>query len=266
MQIHRALNQKTARHLSFVDFLDLAKDLACVGVEPRNDLGRPFFDGIAPAEAGKMALDRGLRLLGMCEVYAFNDWNDDRAAAVEDLIATAVASGAETISLIPSVEPGRRTVPLRDVLQEIRPMLQGTGVVALIEPLGFVHCSLADKAMVIEAIAAAGARDLFKIVHDTFQHVIGGGGPIFPNHTATVHISGISDPHPALDESLDGHRVLIDEGDRCDNVGQIRAFLDAGYEGAFSFECTEPSVQDSLTLAEDIAASFAYVEHVLKRG
>ena len=30
---------------------DLAADLGCVGVEPRNDLGRPFFDGIAPDRA-----------------------------------------------------------------------------------------------------------------------------------------------------------------------------------------------------------------------
>ena len=43
-----ALNQKTASRLGFAAFLDLAADLGCVGVEPRNDLGRPLFDGIAP--------------------------------------------------------------------------------------------------------------------------------------------------------------------------------------------------------------------------
>ena len=43
-----ALNQKTASRLDFAAFLDLAADLGCVGVEPRNDLGRPLFDGIAP--------------------------------------------------------------------------------------------------------------------------------------------------------------------------------------------------------------------------
>ena len=46
-----ALNQKTASRLNFAAFLDLAAVLGCVGVEPRNDLGRPLFDGIAPGRA-----------------------------------------------------------------------------------------------------------------------------------------------------------------------------------------------------------------------
>ena len=74
-----ALNQKTASRLDFAAFLDLAADLGCVGVEPRNDLGRPLFDGIAPGRAAEMARERGLRLIGLSEVYPFNDWNADAA-------------------------------------------------------------------------------------------------------------------------------------------------------------------------------------------
>ena len=70
-----ALNQKTASRLDFAAFLDLAADLGCVGVEPRNDLGRPLFDGIAPGRAAEMARERGLRFVGLSEVYPFNDWN-----------------------------------------------------------------------------------------------------------------------------------------------------------------------------------------------
>ena len=62
-----ALNQKTASKLGFAAFLDLAAELGCIGVEPRNDLGRPFFDGIAPERAAEMARDRGLRLLGLSD-------------------------------------------------------------------------------------------------------------------------------------------------------------------------------------------------------
>ena len=76
-----ALNQKTASRLGFTAFLDLAAELGCVGVEPRNDLGRPLFDGIAPGRAGDMARERGLRFVGLSEVYPFNDWNDERCAA-----------------------------------------------------------------------------------------------------------------------------------------------------------------------------------------
>jgi 2-keto-myo-inositol isomerase len=53
-----ALNQKTTPKLGFAAFLDLAAKLGCVGIEPRNDLGRPFFDGVEPARAGAMARDR----------------------------------------------------------------------------------------------------------------------------------------------------------------------------------------------------------------
>ena len=137
-----ALNQKTAPKLGFAAFLDLAAELGCVGVEPRNDLGRPVFDGIEPVRAGEMARERGLRFIGLSEIYPFNDWNENRRAAVACLIETAQAAGAETVSLIPRVD-GRegdgaeRAKTLRAVLAEILPMLHGTGVVGLVEPIGF---------------------------------------------------------------------------------------------------------------------------------
>ena len=96
-----ALNQMTTPRLGYEAFLDLAQSLGCIGVEVRNDLGRPLFDGIDPTEAGAMAQARGLRILGMSEVYAFNDWSEDIRAKVETILAAAKASGAETISLIP---------------------------------------------------------------------------------------------------------------------------------------------------------------------
>lgn len=265
MTIARALNQKTARHLSWPDFLDLARSLGCVGVEPRNDLGRPFFDGIAPAEAGLMARDRGLRLLGLSEVYPFNDWNEARAAEVRSLIETADAAGAETISLIPRVdgqgtEDGLRQQVLRDVMREILPMLDGTDVVALIEPIGFSQSSLKHKAELVEAIEAVGAPGKFKLVHDTFQHAIAGETEIFASHTGIVHISGISDPEPPLTEEQDAHRILVDAQDRCANIEQISALLKARYQGAFSFECTDPSVQNSPSLNADIERSYRFIE------
>ena len=58
-----ALNQKTAPKLGFAAFLDLAAELGCVGIEPRNDLGRPVFDGIEPVRAGELARERGLRFI-----------------------------------------------------------------------------------------------------------------------------------------------------------------------------------------------------------
>jgi 2-keto-myo-inositol isomerase len=124
-----ALNQKTAPKLCFAAFLDLAADLGCVGVEPRNDLGRPVFDGIEPVRAGEMARERGLRFIGLSEVYPFNNWNENRRAAVR-LIETAQAAGAETVGLIPRVDRresngAERATTLRAVLAEIPRMLHG---------------------------------------------------------------------------------------------------------------------------------------------
>ena len=253
--IRRALNQKTCRRLSFEQFLDLAASLNCVGVEPRNDLGRPFFDGLSAREAATMARARGLSFLGLSEVYGFNVWSDERARQIAELIQVAEASGAKTISLIPSVDD-RPTMPLRDVMREILPLLAGKSVLPLIEPIGFETSSVRGKAELVEAIEAVGG---FGLVHDTFQHCIAGETEIFPEHTAVVHISGISDPATALDAAQDAHRILVDADDRCDNLGQIRRFLAAGFTGAFSFECTEAALLERVTGAE-IRQSFAFIE------
>jgi 2-keto-myo-inositol isomerase len=239
--IQRGLNQKTARDLPFEAFLDLAADVGCVGVEPRNDLGRPLFDGLAPKQAAAMARGRGLRFLGLSEVYGFNVWDDERAMQIQALIDLADAADAETISLIPSVDT-RPTRPLRDVMRDILPMVEGRSVLLLIEPIGFETSTLRRKAELVEAIEAVGGPQAFKLVHDTFQHVIAGESALFPAHTGIVHVSGISDPKPALDAEQDAHRVLVDEADRCGSREQVRRFLEDGYSGAFSFECTEPDV------------------------
>ena len=50
-----ALNHMTTPNLGYAEFLDLAARLGCVGVEVRNDIARPLFDGMHPAEAGTLA-------------------------------------------------------------------------------------------------------------------------------------------------------------------------------------------------------------------
>lgn len=262
--IKRALNQKTLRRLSFEQFLDAAAQLKCVGVEPRNDLGRPFFDGVSPQEAANMTRARGLRLLGLSEVYGFNVWDDERAAQIAALIDMAEASGAETISLIPTVDD-RPTRDLRDVMRDILSMVEGKKVLPLIEPIGFETSTIRGKVELVEAIEAVGGTDKFKLVHDTFQHVIAGETEIFADHTAMVHLSGISTPDVALDAFQDAYRILVDAEDRCRNVPQIAEFLEGGYKGPFSFECTEPDLLRRITPA-CVDESFAFIEGKLLEG
>ena len=142
-----ALNQMTAPGLGYAAFLDLAQALGVIGVEVRNDLGRPIFDGIAAADAGAMARDRGLRILGVSQVYPFNSWSDAIADEVRALVATATAAGGETISLIPrndgtATANAERQTNLRVALKGARGMIEDAGIAALVEPLGF---SMDDK-------------------------------------------------------------------------------------------------------------------------
>ena len=264
-----ALNQKTASRLGFAAFLDLAADLGCVGVEPRNDLGRPLFDGIPPVRAAAMARDRGLRFLGLSEVYPFDDWNAERRAAVEALIEAADATGAETISLIPRVDlrdpdADARAAALRAVVSEIAPMLAGTNVVALLEPIGFANCSMKFQREAAAAIESLNLGDRFGIVHDTFQHALAKDADFLVPHIRTVHISGVTDGSGDLTDDHDAERVLVDETDRTDTLGQMGRLITAGYRGPFSFECTAPSVREDGNLRAAIAESFAYLRRELQ--
>lgn len=266
-----ALNHMTTPRLDCRSFLDLAASLGCVGVELRNDLAdkklsdAEFFDGDAPAAIGAYARAKGLRLLGLSEAYGFNSWSEAMRAKVQLLIDQAVASGAETISLIPRNDAPKwsdfeRLAALRDALGEILPMLEKADMVALIEPLGFTTSSLRSKAEAVDAIKAVGGEGRFKLVHDTFHHHLAGGGAIFPDHTGIVHISGVVDPSLTPEEMQDGHRILVDGRDRLGNIAQIRELLDAGYEGAFSYEPFSAEVHAIADPAIAIAESFAFIE------
>jgi 2-keto-myo-inositol isomerase len=249
--------------------LDMARALGCVGVELRNDLGRPLFDGDDPAQVREKAHADGLRIVGLSQVYPFNDWSDAVRAEVEALIADAVACGAETISLIPrndgrGLGNGERQANLRLALREIAPLLDGTGLVALVEPLGFATSSLRRKAEAVEAIESLGLADRFKLVHDTFHHCLAGGGPLFPTHTGIVHISGVVDPHVAVGEMLDGHRVLVDGRDRLGNIDQIAALREAGYRGVYSFEPFSPDVHALADPEAALRESMGFVRDALQ--
>lgn len=263
-----ALNQKTASKLGFDAFLDLAAVLGCIGVEPRNDLGRPFFDGIPPERAAEMARNRGLRILGLSEVYPFNDWNEERGAAVAALIDVAVAAGAETISLIPRVDvrdpnEAARAASLRAVLTEIAPMLEGTRVVALLEPIGFAACSMKFQREAAGAIEDLCLGDRFGVVHDTFQHALAKEEDILVPHLRMVHISGVSGGSGELTDAQDGERGLVDAHDRTGAVGQLRRLLAAGYRGPLSFECTASAIREHSDPQAPIAASIEYLRRTL---
>jgi 2-keto-myo-inositol isomerase len=262
--VKRALNHMTVPRLDYEAFLDLAAALGCVGVEVRNDIERPLFDGLPPAVAGALAKDKGLRLVGLSQVYPFNSWSDAIADEVKILIGIAKAVGAETISLIPrndgtGLGNGERHANLRIALKTVKPMLEDAGLIALVEPLGFLRSSLRSKVDLVETIEALDAWSQFKLVHDTFHHTLAGGGPIFPEYTGIVHISGLVDPALAIEDMEDEHRVLVNDRDRLGNVEQIAALLAAGYDGPVSFECFSPEIHALPDPQTAIGRSFDFI-------
>lgn len=271
-----ALNHMTAPRLDCRTFLDLAASLNCVGVELRNDLAdkrlttAPFFDGEPPATIGAYARAKGLRLLGLSEAYGFNAWSDGMRDKIQLLIDQAAEAEAESISLIPRNDApvyagNERDEALRRALGEIIPMLDKAKLIALIEPLGFVTSSLRYKADAVASIKAVGGDKHFKLVHDTFHHHLAGERDFFPEFTGIVHISGVIDPALAPEDMQDGHRILVDDHDRLDNLGQLRALLNAGYAGAFSYEAFSAEVHAFTDPAASLRQSMEFIVANLAR-
>jgi 2-keto-myo-inositol isomerase len=259
-----ALNHMTVARLSFRDLVALAARLGCVGIEVRNDLPQPLFDGMDPAEAGDIARAAGLRLLAVAEVKRFNDWSEDKGAEALALMQIAQAAGAEAVSLIPrndnqGMGNGERQAALRVALKALKPMLEDHDLVGMVEPLGFDICALRYKSEAVEGIEATGGKGRFKLVHDTFHHTLAHGGPIFPEHTGMVHISGVVDQEVSLSQMRDPHRVLVTRGDRLGNIEQIAALQAAGYAGPISYEAFASEVHALPDPEAELAQSFATI-------
>jgi 2-keto-myo-inositol isomerase len=258
-----ALNHMTAPNLGWEPFLDLAKGLGCLGVEFRNDLKSRLFDGADPAVVKAAVAKRGLRFLALAEVKMFNDWSDAKRAEAEALMKIAVAAGAEAVSLIPrndGVATDRRdSAKVTEIaLRELLPLLKAHGLKAMVEPLGFAVCSLRYKDVLAEVIDRVGGRGTYFIVHDTFHHALAGFGPIYPDLTGIVHVSGVKDAI-YLDDMRDPHRVLVDGDDVLGNVAQIRALRAAGYAGPISYEPFAPGVHALADHAPALRASMDFI-------
>ena len=259
-----ALNHMTAPALRWDALIALAARTGCIGIEFRNDLGRPLFDGFAQAEVKSALSDAGLRLLALAEVKAFNDGSERALVEAEALADIAVACGAEAISLIPRndgqrIDPGDVRDDLSVALAQLRPILETRGLMGLIEPLGFESCGLRHKADVAAVIDEMGASDTFALVHDTFHHHLAGGGPMFPAMTGLVHISGVADASLGPDLMRDSHRGLVDSDDQLSNIAQIRALLASGYTGPISVEAFSPTVHALSDPEAALSGSFNFI-------
>lgn len=231
-----AINHISTPKLSLVEFFAMVRRLGVTEVEIRNDL--PDMVGtMDPAEVKALAAEHGVALTSINALYPFNLWSDDLAARAVKLADYAAACGAKALVMCP-LNDGNKVAHSQVVaaLDAMKPILKERGLTGLVEPLGFAISSLRTKAEAIAAITEAGDDGTYKLVHDTFHHHLAGETELYPNRTGLVHISGVSDTAISVTEMLDAHRVLVDAEDRLENISQIKALLDGGYDGAFSFE------------------------------
>jgi len=266
VEIDFALNHMAAPRRSLRDFFALARELGIGKVEIRNDLqGRSIADGI-PASDVRVEADRaGLSIASINALYPFNVWSDERAGQARELIAYAAACGAEGIVMCPLNDPAyraseaERLAALREALAALKPMLASAGVTGLVEPLGFAESSLRLKRDAVDAIRAVDGTGTFALVHDTFHHHVAGEAELFPDMTGLVHVSGVVDPAIGVARMRDAHRVLVDDWDVLDNLGQVRALLAGGYRGPVSFEPFASAVHEVSDVAGAIRDSMRFI-------
>ena len=263
-----ALNHMAAPAMSPADFFALSRKLGISNVEIRNDLaGNAILDGTSAGVIRDLAAANGISITSINALQRFTEWNAAREAEAIALADYARDVGAAALVLVPVNDgtgqgDGERQRNVRGALSALKTILGDRGVRGLVEPLGFEICSLRSKREAAEAIADVDGAEIFRMVHDTFHHHLAGEPDIFPGMTGLVHISGVDDPAVGVADMRDPHRILVDAGDRLDNVGQIRALIAGGYSGLLSFEPFSPAVHH---LADPQAALAQSLEFIRSR-
>ncbi len=260
-----ALNHMVAPKLSYEAFFDLAKSLHITGVEIRNDISVSQMDMASAHRIKQMADARQLDIISVNALQRFNEWNSGRAAEAETLAKYAKAVGAQALVMCP-VNDTKYNHPkdhlangLREALHGLAPILKAHGLIGLVEPLGFVECSLRNKSDAVAAIDDVKEASTFKLVHDTFHHYVAGEREIFPERTGLVHISGVTDQKQTLSTMRDMHRELVDGHDMIDNKGQVKSLLAGGYYGALSYEPFSNAVHNDQHIAKSLNASRTFL-------
>lgn len=260
-----ALNHSCAPSLPLPAFLALSKSVGVSKVEIRNDLaGLAIMDGSAPGEVKALAAAAGVEIATINALQKFNHWSDERAKEAEWLASYAAACGAKALVLVAAndgsgCEDGVRQINLRAALTGLAPILKRHNILGLVEPLGYETCSLRLKSEAVEAIVSLKLENRFQLLHDTFHHFIAGEEAIFPEYTALVHISGVTDKTLKHAEMRDSNRVLVTHDDRIGTIGQIKVIGSVKPDILLSFEPFSLAVHNSRTLDHDLRQSMALV-------
>jgi 2-keto-myo-inositol isomerase len=132
-----------------------------------------------------------------------------------------------------------------------------------VEPLGMTGSTMKRQDMAVAAISDIDGWDAYELCYDTFQFFRCGDTQLFPERIGLAHMSGITRADLLPGELTEPDRVLIANVDRVENLRQLRALKDAGYDGFFSMEPFNPGVQQSPHLQDELRSSFAIVAAAL---
>jgi 2-keto-myo-inositol isomerase len=251
-----ALNRIVCPDLPLREFMRLAHELGVSGVELRNDLGnRSIIDSCTPAEVRSMAEASGITMLSINALQRFNLLEAIQEVEQElvSLVDIATKIGCKAIVLCPNndVRDQRSRERMQEetvaCLKALRHYFEESGLLGMVEPLGFSESSLRSKSDAMRAIAQSVGKN-YRIVHDTFHHVLGPDSrealmnEYDIKYTGLVHISGVESDIPCA-ELRDPQRLLISSRDRLGNKEQIQLLTTQGYRGSFSFEPFAHEVQ-----------------------
>lgn len=263
-----ALNSICTPTLGYRDFIALAQSTGCGGVEFRNDLPQAIFGGDPAAVAGAACHEANVTIHALAEVRAFNRCSTETLKQADALARMAVECGANAITLIPDnsgTGPVQQSeqADLRHALEQLKPLLEGHGLIGLIEPLGFETSSLCRKSDAVLAIRDLNAAGTFQLVHDTFHHFLAGEDKLYPDETGVVHISGVVEH--SLDRVLlrDAHRGLVDRNDCLGTINQLVGLQQGGFQGPVSFEPFAPEVHAFTDPKSEILRSIRFIESEL---
>jgi 2-keto-myo-inositol isomerase len=263
-----SINRISAPRIPFADFAALVQRLGVQAIEIRNDLPEAeMVNGAKAADIGAAARAQGLVIRSINALQRFEQFDAKRLAEAQDMVAYAVACGAEALVLCPTNDlrdkrtPDQRHLDLVHALTQLKPLLDQAGLVGLVEPLGFEECAVRRKSQAVRAITEINGGSTFKLVHDTFHHHLAGEGLFYPEHTGLVHISGVEDTALSPAQMRDSHRVLVGQADRLGNAAQLCTLLNAGYAGYVSFEpfAEEIATASAAAIEQQLAASMAYL-------
>jgi 2-keto-myo-inositol isomerase len=256
-----SMNHMIAPKLGYAGFFDLTKSLGVDAVEIRNDIPAALM-GLKNAKAiAKLAKDKGISILTVNALQRFNQWNKTKANEAQKLAEYTATTGAKALILVPTndtkfkPDTAARLDGLRQALAGLAPILKAHGLIGLVEPLGFVECSLRLKAEAIAAIDDVGGAKRFKVTHDTFHHYVAGERDMFADRTGLIHISGVTDRKQSAATMRDPHRTHVTADDMIDNAGQVQKLISDGYTGYVSFEPFAPDVHKDKAIARSLARS-----------